>query len=234
MSRHLPVALLAAVLLGTALSAASASQEQAPDEPVGWPRRLPSDNPRSEDTSPVTRAPAVSPQPDSSPPMPVAPSAKLPSSSTEAGSAPSAMAHPALVKSRNAALSSPRVVPPGADIGAIDRFTLPIAPARLTFAGIRTALTREETRSLDRLALRLRLHPESILVTGHAAPDGRGRDEARRLALTRALAVRHYLIEDGVDPVLIEVMALPQAAPETGGDAVSITSADGKAQKAIR
>jgi len=92
---------------------------------------------------------------------------------------------------------------------------LPIEPLSFSFRGERTALTRREARALDRLALRLRLHPEPIVVTGYASQERYGREESLRLALTRALAVRHYLIEEGAAERLIEVVASVDAGAES-------------------
>lgn len=210
MSRHRPIRPGLAAVFAAMLALDAAAQESEQDEPVGWPlppaedAPLPADAPKK--TSPQS-PPEAKAEPAPSAPAPPRRSTPLPGRARSPGSE-SGIAD-------KAGKPSPRSVPPDAGIGGLERIVLPIEPLSFSFRGERTALTRRETQALDRLAVRLRLHPEAIVVTGSASPERHGRETALRLALMRALAVRHYLIEEGAAEELIEVVASAKAESDT-------------------
>lgn len=199
-----------AAVAAAMLALEAAAQETERSEPVGWPLRP------SDDASKPAEA-LEDPAPETIPAT-KAPAARPPSPSARPAEPPAWPLRPDPAIEGASQSPAPRIVSPDADIGALDRIVLPIEPLSFSFAGERTALTRRETQALDRLALRLRLHPEPIVVTGSASQERHGREEALHLALTRALAVRHYLIEEGASEGLIEIVA----SAETNSELVTV------------
>lgn len=144
-------------------------------------------------------------------PMPVAPSRPAPTPAPEASEQQDAAAPPAGLA-------------PGNEIAPIDRFLLPIRPLRFTFEDARTALTREETAQLSRLAQRVRGTDDRLSIVAQSDAGGRTAREALELSLTRALAVRGFLIREGVPVERIDLTALPHDGEATvaGGGSVRI------------
>lgn len=116
---------------------------------------------------------------------------------------------------------------PGNEIAPIDRFLLPIRPLEFSFEDSRTALTREETTQLSRLAQRLRGTDERLAIVARSDAGGRTARATLELSLTRALAVRGFLIREGVAVERIDLTALPhdEAATVAGGGSVRIEPA---------
>ncbi len=96
-----------------------------------------------------------------------------------------------------------------ADLAPLDRILLPIRPLDFVFEGERTALTRAEARALSRLARRLRGTENRVRITAHTDASGRSARDALRLSLTRALAIRGFLVREGVPVERIDLSALP-------------------------
>lgn len=96
-----------------------------------------------------------------------------------------------------------------------------VADASLRFPAGSATLTPEAAVQLDRMAARLLSSPsERLELRAYAAPSGHGEGEARRLSLARALAVRSYLLDRGVEMRRLIVYALGsrglEAADEPG------------------
>lgn len=190
-----------ALILAGLLPVAQALAQSAPsrrEEPAGWPLRP------NRQTLPV--------------PMPVEP-ARRPPSPDERSGAPE-HAGPATTAASGDTL-------PDNEIAPLDRFLLPIRPLFFTFDDARTALTREETAQLSRLAQRLRGTDDRLAITARSDASGRTTREALELSLARALAVRGFLIREGVPVAQIDITALPfdEDARVAGSGSVRIEQA---------
>jgi outer membrane protein OmpA-like peptidoglycan-associated protein len=84
-------------------------------------------------------------------------------------------------------------------------------------------LSPADTRLLSGIAARLRQDENTRLeVLGYASGTPETNRESRRLSLERALAVRSYLIDQGVRRTRIDVRALGQTAPQGPADRVDL------------
>jgi len=197
-----PERALAAMLIAAMAASATTAVAQAPDEPVGWPWRPEPGAAADKESAPTVKESAPADKADVPEQPPEAPGTAMP----DAGASPD----PGVV-APDAAVgwplrrdqARPRV---DAGIGVIDRFDLPIAPIEFAFESDRTTLTRTETQALDRLAIRLRGRSDAVTVIA-SAPEGRDHRRALRSALIRALAVRLYLLRQGVREDQIEAVA---------------------------
>lgn len=89
--------------------------------------------------------------------------------------------------------------------------TLPVVPTladlTLDFAGNSSDLTAQAQRKLDAVIVQLNDSTEGRLqVRGYASGDG-STATARRIALSRVLAVRSYLMDKGIKPARVDVHA---------------------------
>lgn len=93
----------------------------------------------------------------------------------------------------------------------------------LAFDAEATALDEESRVLLGSLSTAMLADP-SLRLQLRAYADGTGRNvsQARRLSLSRALAVRAFLIDEGVGATRIDVRALGSEVPEGPGDRVDI------------
>lgn len=94
---------------------------------------------------------------------------------------------------------------------------------RIAFAQGSADLSAAARRTLDDLALRMQ--GEASLraqLLAYATDAGDGGSQARRLSLSRALAVRAYLIDRGVRSTRLDVRALGSNVPEGPPDRVDI------------
>lgn len=93
----------------------------------------------------------------------------------------------------------------------------------LAFDAEATALDEESRVFLGSLSTAMLADP-SLRLQLRAYADGTGRNvsQARRLSLSRALAVRAFLIDEGVGATRIDVRALGSEVPEGPGDRVDI------------
>lgn len=83
------------------------------------------------------------------------------------------------------------------------------ADMTVSFATSIGNLSPEQEASLDGLAAKLKAAPgQRLQLRAFATDAGNDASNARRLSLSRGLAVRAYLIEKGVDPTAIDVRAL--------------------------
>ncbi len=93
------------------------------------------------------------------------------------------------------------------------------------FAAQDTALSKEEEGKLVGLAKQLASSKQNISIFAYASGTADQASIARRVSLARALAVRAYLIEQGVDGLSINVQA---KGNQTNVDRVDISVKDGK------
>lgn len=206
--------LIAASICAIALAAACTPAQMA-QEPVGWPRRA--------ELDPEPAAPAASSREDGAPDRPSAAGAEPETPQEAPQEAP--LGRPLDAAPEPVA----RRADPAADIGALDRFDLPITPLDFVFRDGRIDLTRKETQALDRLAIRLRGRSDAVRITA-TGPPGPDAPAALEAALARALAVRRYLLQQGVRAAQLETVAeladTPATATLTIRPAVSALSAE--------
>jgi outer membrane protein OmpA-like peptidoglycan-associated protein len=92
----------------------------------------------------------------------------------------------------------------------------------LTFVPGSASLTREAEAQLDKLAAALRETEDRLQLKAFASADGDNTSRARRTSLSRALAVRSYLIEAGIRSTRIDVRALGVARDGGAEDRVDV------------
>lgn len=92
------------------------------------------------------------------------------------------------------------------------------------FAGGASALSDDAKGQLDALAKAILNNEDRLQLKAYAAAAGADASGARRLSLSRALAVRSYLIDKGVRSTRIDVRALGAAADGGTLDRVDIVA----------
>jgi outer membrane protein OmpA-like peptidoglycan-associated protein len=140
--------------------------------------------------APVAPAP---PAPAPAPPPPAAPAA-----------APAAT--PPTAPSTAPAAAAPPSTPPTQTASLPGKTAL---PARVVFTGANTDLPDQAKSTLDAVVQALQAEPQlRIELVAYASGSAEQASEARRVSLARAISVRAYLIEKGVDSKRFEVRAL--------------------------
>tara|TARA_A100001037_G_scaffold12867_2_gene12003 strand:- start:25082 stop:25381 length:300 start_codon:yes stop_codon:yes gene_type:complete len=82
---------------------------------------------------------------------------------------------------------------------------------RVDFLGATTRLTPDAERSLGSLAATMAESDGRLQLKAYAGGTGETLSSSRRLSLSRALAVRSFLIEQGIRSTRIDVRALGRA-----------------------
>ncbi|HEY1720810.1 MAG TPA: OmpA family protein [Magnetospirillaceae bacterium] len=145
-------------------------------------------------------------------PAPAAPAAS--NAAPAAPPAPAAKAEPASSQSKIALLTPPPTNTTTADGGT--QVTIPFAKDGASLSDdARGALGSVAKSALADAAIQ-------IQVLAYASGDEDNASKARRLSLSRALAVRSYLIDQGVHSTRIEVRALGNKVPEGPADRVDL------------
>lgn len=91
---------------------------------------------------------------------------------------------------------------------------------RLSFDGGSAALSDVARQELDRLASTMAgSEAQRLQVVAYASSQGNNTSAARRLSLSRALAVRSYLIDKGIRSTRIDVRAMGTPEGAAGGPA---------------
>lgn len=194
--------------------------------------------------APVQKAPAppvaasIAPAPREE--APKAPSVPVPSAPAQSAAAPSVPAPPAPAVTPVAppapptaqpAPSQPIATPPSppTQSAALTEGTTSGSAAasagdvRLSFAEGSAELSDEAKQSLLDLAKSLAQDTSSrVQLLAYAADGGEGTSRARRLSLSRALAVRAFLIDQGVRSTRMDVRALGSNAGDGPADRVDI------------
>lgn len=207
--------------------------------PAAPPSAPPSAPPERQAITPTPPAPAVvKPPPPPAPPVanvppaaarptPTAPSAPTPSAppptpsqatpapaapvQTAAPPAPTPVAPPAAAPARPAETQTQTAaLPPAASASGANR---------LSFDGGSAALSDGARQELDRMAASLSGNDQRLQVVAYAASQGNNTSAARRLSLSRALAVRSYLIDKGIRSTRIDVRAMGTPESASGGPA---------------
>ncbi len=97
------------------------------------------------------------------------------------------------------------------------------AGIRILYAADATELPEAARKDLDALAAWLQAHPEARLqIVGYASAATKTGSEARRRSLLRTLAVRTYLVENGVLSTRMDVRAMGDRTDETPKDRVEV------------
>jgi outer membrane protein OmpA-like peptidoglycan-associated protein len=148
-------------------------------------------------TTPVPQAPAAAPAPTPTAPPPAAATSGSPTALALTAQPPS---------------TEPTATAPAQE--SLSTITFDKDSARLPDAA-RDTLAHLASRMGEDATL-------EVLVLGYAAGDEENASKARRLSLSRALAVRSFLIDQGVRRTRIEVRALGNKVPEGAPDRVDI------------
>ena len=166
---------------------------------------------------PVTKAPPPPPAAKVPPPPPVvakAPPPPVPKAPSER----TAKAQTQAVQSARApAKPSPPATQPRSkerQVAALPRVSLPRDGGqvlRIDFLGASARLTTDAERSLGSLAATMEQSDGRLQLKAYAGGTGETLSSARRLSLSRALAVRSFLIEQGIRSTRIDVRALGRA-----------------------
>lgn len=204
--------------------------EELPETPA--PSAAPAPEPVVEETlaagEPVPMPPAA-PQPMPEPtPEPTVPS-KTPAA-PEAPPAPAGLATELQGEPSQAMAVPEPAEQPEAMKPAPDTATAALPPSqeavglrRIDFALGSADLTAEAKRTLDGVAAQMQGKKSlRAQLLAYAADSGDGGSQARRLSLSRALAVRAYLIEKGVRSTRLDVRALGSNVPDGPPDRVDI------------
>ncbi len=104
-----------------------------------------------------------------------------------------------------------------------NRFTLPEEISVLEFEPGLDNLNQDALGKLDKLVNILRAHGNNhIMLTAYADNSNSSPRDARRLSLSRALAVRDYLTGKGISSARVDVRALGANVPSGEPDRVDI------------
>lgn len=189
-------------------------------------RTLPSAAPAAQ----VAAAPAPAPArtPGAAPaPMITAPAAEAPAK--VAAMSPPLIDRGLVTPQRPAAPQPPAAQPPARTEPAASRAGRGAAieqrdgSLRLLFTANEATLPEEAQKALEGIARRLETeHNLYIQLLAYAEGTEDEASKARRLSLSRALAVRSYLMNDGVRSTRIEVRALGHKVPDGPADRVDV------------
>jgi len=213
--------------------AAAPTPQPAPPKPAPKPAATPPERQAitpAPPPAPTAPTQTVSAPPPPSPPVPP-PAPSAPSSSQTASAPPPAPEPP-----KPAAAPTAAPAPPAAAPTPTRPATTPPAPAttqtaslpaaasasgasRLSFEGGSAALSDAARAELDKTAAGLSGNEQRLQVVAYAASQGNNTSAARRLSLSRALAVRSYLIDKGIRSTRIDVRAMGTPEAASGGPA---------------
>ena len=210
--------------VATPAPATPAPATPAPAAPAPTPAPAPSvaaappvaPAPAPAQAAPATPAPQAA-APASQSPAPQSPASQSPASQTPAAApaAPQAAPRPAPAPQVAAAPTPPRPVPAPA-IGPGGLITL-------TFPSGQGDLPAGDLAALDALATQYAAGEDRLQIRAYAASTvSDGGSGARRLSLTRALAVRQHLIDKGIRSTRIDVRALGAPTDGSAADRVEI------------
>ena len=208
---------------GTATKAPkTAAKATQPVKATAAPPR-PADAPKPAAPVATTPLPAATPAavPPPPPPPPGSPVAVAPASTPAPPPATAATAVP----------PPPPPLPPPAATAAPERTaSLPPSatgsalPMTVGFGGGAASLSDDAKRQLEALAKAMLNNDDRLQLKAYAAASGADASGARRLSLSRALAVRSYLIDKGVRSTRIDVRALGAATDGGTPDRVDIVA----------
>lgn len=185
--------------------------------------------------APESTAPSATPAVPEAAPAPAGLTAELQGEPSQAMTAPEPPPQPEAMAPQP---ETAAVVPPAPEVttqveqpaaaATGQSAALPAAPGtaglqRIGFAQGSADLTEEAKRTLDGIAAQMQ-SKKSIRaqLLAYAADSGDGGSQARRLSLSRALAVRAYLIDKGVRSTRLDVRALGSKIPDGPPDRVDV------------
>jgi outer membrane protein OmpA-like peptidoglycan-associated protein len=156
----------------------------------------------------VTMAPVAPPPP---PPIKAAPKPKIAKAAAVKPEAPAKTAAPAAAPATRAA-KAPEKKPVAKQEASLPPATGPLAPGqvmKVVFNAGATKLPASVRNGLKAVAAKMKGQNKlRMQLMAYAGGDGLSASRARRISLSRALAVRSYLIESGVRSTRIDVRAL--------------------------
>jgi outer membrane protein OmpA-like peptidoglycan-associated protein len=121
--------------------------------------------------------------------------------------------------------AAPRVAPAGKQIASLPRnvnVSTPGLAMRVQFSGNSTRISAAEKSRLNALADKMAGGNNRLQLKSFAGGSGETPSASRRRSLSRALAVRSYLIEKGFRSTRIDVRALGMAADQGPPDRVDV------------
>lgn len=185
------------------------------EKPASMVEKAPSKPLAAEPKAPVVAAPSVPPsmapkQEQAKAPAPVVPA---PGSAPLATSAPKKDAEIAMLPTQDAA---PAAAAPAGIMSDKSQFSILYNPGETDF-------TPDDQKALDGVIARM-LSDSAIrlTITGFAGEQDDVSNTARRTSLKRALAVRKYLISQGIDSIRITVQAMGNNTSEAKKDRVDL------------
>jgi outer membrane protein OmpA-like peptidoglycan-associated protein len=132
----------------------------------------------------------------------------------------------ALGEAPPAAPEAPRAQPGATQSAALPPVDLAPGQVRLIFAAGTTDLSEEAKRTLETLAAQLRTEGDRRLqLLAYASGAEQGASKARRLSLSRALAVRTFLVEKGIPSRRIDLRPLGTKFEAGPADRVDVVDA---------
>lgn len=112
------------------------------------------------------------------------------------------------------------------ETGVAEEVPIPAVPSKadlmLDFTDGGSELSGDMQKQLNIVARQLRDLQDGRLQIRAFAASGSGASDARRISLSRALAVRSYLMERGIKPVRLDVRALGSGTDESPADRVDM------------
>lgn len=100
-------------------------------------------------------------------------------------------------------------------------------PVSIAFSGGAVSLAADQQAMLAQVAQQLVGNDQRVLLSGYASGTGDAASGARRVALSRVLAVRKYLIEKGIANTRIDVRALGTPSDGSAPERVDISPIGG-------
>ncbi len=164
---------------------------------------------------------ALTPPPPPPPPVVKKMVVAAPAPVAKAAPAPVAKPTPAPVAETIPAVP----VAPVKQVASLPRTNLPVdggLVSRISFTGSSTRLSNEAKQQLQDLAAQIATRDDRLQLKAYAGGTSDSSSSSRRLSLSRALAVRSYLIEAGVRSTRIDVRALGRAADAGPPDRVDM------------
>lgn len=166
--------------------------------------KAPPTKPSIKTTKPATK---LAPAPKAAPKPPVKITKAKPAPMPKAAPPPPNVKVPAPV-------AKPKMAPKAPQTASRPSPTSPASGAYLTFKPGDPKLSGDSRKALDELAEKLNAQPKSRMqLLAYAGEANLSASKARRLSLSRALAVRSYLIKKGVRSTRIDVRALGKKVP---------------------
>jgi outer membrane protein OmpA-like peptidoglycan-associated protein len=188
-------------------------------EPVGGASAAEQISPLAEELAakPVVAEPATSELPEPAPPPPP-PESEATASESEAASEPA----PAVIETQEPAPEA-TFVPAPPQVAALPAPPRELDQMRLLFGEGSVDLSEETRQELETLASYLANNQEQrVQLLAYASGGDQIGSRARRLSLSRALAVRAFLVEKGVRAARVDVRPLGNEATDGPPDRVDI------------